>query len=88
MKVIDLLEAKEHLEQYAEECRETPIVVAIDGQPAFEMTPLDFDDDDDLVNNLIQHNPEFQAFLARRAEENKKHKPISLEEARKRLLGE
>ena len=88
MKVIDLLEAKAHLEQYAEECRETPIVVAIDGQPAFEMTPLDFDDDDDLVNNLIQHNPDFQAFLARRAEENKKSKPVPLEEVRRRLLGE
>ncbi|MBC7816733.1 MAG: hypothetical protein IAG10_07590 [Planctomycetaceae bacterium] len=88
MKVIDLLEAKNHLEQYAEECRETTVVVTIDGHPAFELTPLEVDEDDDLVNHLIQHNPEFQAFLARQAEENKKSKPISLEEARKRLLGE
>lgn len=46
------------------------------------------DDDDDIVNNLIQHSPEFQAFLARRAEEDKKRQPISIEEVRKRLLGE
>ena len=88
MKVIDLHEAKNHLEQYAAVCRETTVVVSIDGKPAFELTPLDVDEDDDLVNNLLEHNPEFQAFLDRRAEEDKKHKPISLEEARKRLLGE
>ena len=88
MKVIDLLEAKNHLEQYAEECRETTVVVAVDGRPAFELTPLSVDDNDNLVENLILNNPDFQAFLDRRAEEDKKHKPLSLEEVRKRLLDE
>lgn len=88
MKVIDLLEAKNHLEQYAEECRDTTVVVTIDGHPAFEMTPLEVDEDDDLVNRLIEHSPKFQAFLARQAEENKNEKASPIAEVRKRLLGE
>lgn len=45
-------------------------------------------DDDDIVNNLIEHSAEFRAFLAKQAEEDKKGKPNSQEEARRRLLGE
>jgi hypothetical protein len=35
MKVIDLGEAKTHLEDYARECHSSPVVVTIDGKPSF-----------------------------------------------------
>ena len=40
MKVIDLQEAKAHLEQYAQDCQWSPVIVTVDGKPTFEMIPI------------------------------------------------
>ncbi len=40
MKVIDMNEAKANLEQYARECQSGPVVVTMDGRPAFELIPI------------------------------------------------
>jgi antitoxin (DNA-binding transcriptional repressor) of toxin-antitoxin stability system len=44
MKVIDLKEAKSHLEQYAQECQSSPVVVTVEGKPVFELLPIRSDD--------------------------------------------
>ena len=48
MKVIDLNEAKTNLEQCARECQISPVVVTVDGKPAFEMLPVRAEDGDFL----------------------------------------
>ena len=79
MKVIPLTEAKANLSRYGQLCQKEPVVVTVNGVPAFELVPLD--DDDDLIDQLIQHNPRFRKLLAARLKE----KSISAKEALKRL---
>jgi prevent-host-death family protein len=64
MKVIPLSEAKAKLSHYARLCRKEPVVVTVNGVPAFELTPLD--EDDDLIDQLIEHHPGFRALLRER----------------------
>ncbi len=45
MKVIPLSEAKANLSRYAHQCREEPVVVTVNGRPAFQLVPLAEDDD-------------------------------------------
>ena len=55
MKVIDLQEAKAHLELYAIECQTSPVVVTPEGQPIFELLPIR-PDDSRLLADLIEHD--------------------------------
>ena len=53
MKVINLEEAKEHLEQYAQECQTSPVVVTVGGKPAFELLPIR-SDDPEFIDRLLE----------------------------------
>jgi prevent-host-death family protein len=61
MKVIPLSEAKARLSYYARRCHREPVIVTVKGVPAFQMAPLD--EDDDLINRLLDHNPGFRSYL-------------------------
>ena len=87
MKVIDLKEAKTHLEQYAEECQSSPVVVTVDGKPVFELIPVRTDDPD-FIDRLLASNPAFRRLLEERRKESATGKVTSLEEARQRLESE
>ncbi len=67
MKVIPLSEAKAGLSRYARLCRREPVVVTVNGVPAFQMAPIG--EDDDLIDALIEHNPGFRSMLSRRLRE-------------------
>ncbi len=84
MKVIALEEAKANLEQYAEECRTSPVVVTVGGKPVFEMLPI-HSDDPDFLDRLLEQNAEFRHLLEERRREVDVGKTSSLEEVRKRL---
>ena len=84
MKVVDLQEAKANLERLAKECQSTPIVVTVDGKPAFEMIPV-YSDDPDFVDRLLEESPEFRGLLEERHRESEEGKVSSLEDVRKRL---
>jgi prevent-host-death family protein len=79
MKIIPLSEAKAHLSRYGRLCHEEPVIVTINGAPAFQLVPLS--EDDDLVDRLLEHNP---AFL-RSLQERLKERTVSVEEAARRL---
>jgi len=79
MKVIPLSEAKAKLSRYAHLCHEEPVVVTVNGKPAFQMVPLE--DDDDLIDRLIKHHPRFRKMLKDRL----KQQSISAKDAVKRL---
>lgn len=79
MKVIPLSEAKARLSFYAKLCREEPVVVTVNGLPAFQLVALQ--DDDDLIDQLLKHNPKFREVLEARLRE----KSVSAREAAKRL---
>jgi prevent-host-death family protein len=79
MKVIPLSEAKTRLSHYGRVCRKEPVVVTVNGTPAFELVPLD--ENDDLIDQLIEHNPSFRTLLRQRLKE----KSVSAQEALKRI---
>lgn len=67
MKVIPLSEAKAHLSEYAHRCHDEPVVVTVNGRPAFQLVPLK--KDDDLIDRLVEHHPGFRRLLQRRLRE-------------------
>jgi prevent-host-death family protein len=67
MKIIPLTEAKAHLSRYAALCHEEPIIVTVNGTPAFQLVPIE--EEDDLINSLIEHHPTFRHDLERRLKE-------------------
>ena len=77
MKVIPLSEAKANLSRYGRLCLEEPVIVTINGVPAFQLSPLE--QDDDLIDRLLAENPEFVQLLEHRSRE----KAVSPDEARK-----
>jgi prevent-host-death family protein len=79
MKVIPLSEAKAHLSRYARVCHREPVVVTVNGVPAFQLAPLD--EDDDLIDRLLEHNPQFRRTLEARLGERK----VTAKEAARRL---
>jgi prevent-host-death family protein len=81
MKVIPLSKAKARLSYYGRVCRKEPVIVTIKGVPSFKMVPVDDEDDDDLINRLLEHNPKFRALLEERTNEP----TISVNEALRRL---
>ncbi|MBI2893425.1 MAG: type II toxin-antitoxin system Phd/YefM family antitoxin [Deltaproteobacteria bacterium] len=79
MKVIPLSEAKAHLSRYAKLCHEQPVVVTVNGVPAFQLVPLE--EEDDLIDRLLEHNPKFRRLMQTRLRE----RTISVKEAARRL---
>jgi len=67
MKVIPLSEAKANLSRYARRCHEEPVVVTVNGRPAFQLVPLT--EEDDLIDRLVEHHPGFRRLLERRLKE-------------------
>jgi antitoxin (DNA-binding transcriptional repressor) of toxin-antitoxin stability system len=68
MKIIPLSEAKAHLSRYGKLCQQESVIVTVNGLPAFQLSPLP-EEDDDLINQLLEHNPRFRAVLEARAGE-------------------
>lgn len=79
MRVIPLSEAKANLSRYGRLCHDEPVIVTVNGAPAFQLAPLA--EDDDLIDRLLERNPKFRQTLRDRLVE----KPLSSKEARKRL---
>ena len=79
MKVVPLSKAKTNLSHYARHCRKEPIVVTVNGVPAFQMVPLE--ENDDLIDNLIEHNPSFRRMLKSRLRD----RSVPAKEALRRL---
>lgn len=61
MKVIPLSEAKAKLSFYSRLCHREPVVVTVKGVPAFQLVPLE--EDDDLIDRLLEYNPKFRDYL-------------------------
>ena len=79
MKVIPLSKAKANLSRYGRLCHDEPVVVTVKGAPLFQLVPLR--EDDDLIDSLLEYNPQFRQTLRTRLAE----KSISVKAARKRL---
>ena len=79
MKVIPISEAKTNWSRCARLCHKEPIVVTVSGIPASQMVPLE--DDDDLINSLIEHNPSFHRLLKARLRD----RSVPAKEALRRL---
>jgi prevent-host-death family protein len=79
MKVVPLSEAKANLSRYGRLCHDEPVIVTVNGRPAFQLAPLD--KNDDLIDSLLEHNPRFRKTLEKRLVEGS----LSVKEARKRL---
>ena len=79
MKLIPLSEAKAHLSRYARLCHEEPVIVTVNGVPSFQLAPLE--EEDDLIDRLLEHNPKFRRYLKARLGE----RSISAKEAARRL---
>jgi antitoxin (DNA-binding transcriptional repressor) of toxin-antitoxin stability system len=67
MKIIPLSEAEANLSRYGRLCHKEPVIVTVNGTPAFQLVPLG--QDDDLVDRLLEHNPAFGELLAQRLKE-------------------
>jgi prevent-host-death family protein len=67
MKIIPLSEAKANLSRYGRLRHKEPVIVTVNGAPAFQLVPLG--EDDDLIDRLLEHNPAFGQLLARRLKE-------------------
>jgi hypothetical protein len=83
MKIIDLGEAKSRLEEYAQECHSSPIVVTVDGKPSFELLPIRTDDPE-FLDRLLASNAEFRQLMEARRKEAEEGRVVSLEEVRSR----
>lgn len=67
MKVIPLSEAKAHLSKYGRLCHREPVIITVNGHPSFQLVPLE--ENDDMIDRLIEHNPAFRAMLQERLKE-------------------
>jgi hypothetical protein len=85
MRVIALEEAKANLEQYADECRTSPVVVTVAGKPAFEMLPIQ-SEDPEFLDRLLEHNAEFRQLMEQRRKEAESGKRSAIEDVRGRLV--
>jgi prevent-host-death family protein len=79
MKVIPLSEAKARLSHYGRMCHKEPVIVTVNGVPTFQLVPLEAEDD--LIEQLLEHNPAFRELLQARLREPS----VSATEAAKRL---
>ena len=67
MKIVPLSEAKARLSHYGKACNQEPIVVTVNGKPAFQLVPLG--EEDDLIDRLIADHPGFRFELHKRLRE-------------------
>jgi len=67
MKIVPLSEAKARLSHYGKACIQEPIVVTVNGKPAFQLVPLG--EEDDLIDRLIADHPAFRTELHKRLRE-------------------
>ena len=67
MKIVPLSEAKARLSHYGKACIQEPIVVTVNGKPAFQLVPLG--EEDDLIDRLIADHPGFRTELHKRLRE-------------------
>ena len=79
MKVVPLSDAKANLSRYARQCHDEPIIVTVNGIPSFQMVPLE--EDDDLVDRLLAHDPAFRRSLEARL----RARTVSTAQARRAL---
>lgn len=79
MKVIPLSEAKAHLSKYGRLCHKEPVIVTVNGVPAFQLAPLE--EEDDLIDRLLEYNPHFRETLEARLTE----RSLSARQALRRL---
>ena len=79
MKVIPLSEAKANLSRYANLCHDEPVIVTVNGVPSFQLSPLE--ENDDLIERLLEHNPKFRRLLKQRLAE----RSVSVKAAMQRL---
>jgi antitoxin (DNA-binding transcriptional repressor) of toxin-antitoxin stability system len=79
MKIIPLSEAKAHLSRYGPLCHDEPVIVTVNGAPAFQLVPLG--EEDDLIDRLLEHSPAFRRSLEQRLKE----RSVSTKEAVRRL---
>jgi antitoxin (DNA-binding transcriptional repressor) of toxin-antitoxin stability system len=79
MKVIPLSEAKARLSYYSRLCHRESVVVTVKGVPAFQMAPLE--EDDNLIDRLLEYNPKFREYVERCL----KSRSLSSAEAMRRL---
>ena len=79
MKVVPLSEAKANLSRYGNLCHEEPVIVTVKGVPSFQLVPLE--EDDDLIDRLLEHNPKFRQSLQKRLAE----RSVSAKAALRRL---
>lgn len=79
MKIIPLSEAKSHLSKYGHMCHEEPVIVTVNGIPSFQLVPLE--QDDDLIDRLLEHNPAFRRSLEARLKE----RSVSAKDALRRI---
>ena len=66
MKVIPLSKAKARLSYSCRLCQLAEPVIVVKGEPVFQMVPLE--DDDDLINQLLEHNTKFEGYLKARCD--------------------
>ena len=64
MKVISLSKAKAQLSKYGRLCHKEPVIVTVNGDPLFQLVPVD--EDDDLIDQLLESNPRFRDLLKKR----------------------
>ena len=86
MTVIDVVQLKSHLEDYARECHTSPVVVTIDGKPSFEMLPIS-SDDPDFIDRWLTTNREFRQLMENRRKEADEGRVSSLDAVREHLGG-
>ncbi len=79
MKVIPLSKAKTRLSHYGRLCHREPVIVTVNGVPTFQLVPLD--EDDNLIDQLLEHNPRFRELLEARLGE----RSLPAKEAARRL---
>ena len=79
MKVVPLSEAKARLSYYSRLCHREPVIVTVKGVPAFQLVPLE--EDDDLIDRLLEYNPKFGEYL----ENCLRGRSMSAKEALRRL---
>ena len=76
MKVIPLSKAKAQWSRYGRVCQKEPVVVTVNGKPAFQLVPLA--EDDDLIGRLLERHHGFREMLRRRLAEPRVSASVAL----------
>ena len=77
--LVPLNKAKASLSRYGRLCHEEPVIVTVNGVPSFQLVPLD--ENDDLIDRLLEHNPKFRQTLEARL----RKRSLSLKDAQRLL---